>query len=79
MLPPSLPSDVSQKRLAKAFQKVGFVIDPSGGKGGHYKLVDPKSGKFITLQYHLWKIVLKKKLQQAEELGYDATAIMNNY
>ena len=79
MLPPSLPSDVSQKRLAKAFQKVGFVFDPSGGKGGHYKLTDPKSGKCITLQSHLWKIVLKDKLRQAEELGYDATKIMNNY
>lgn len=79
MLPPSLPSDVSQKRLAKAFQKVGFIVDVSGGKGGHYKLIDPKSGKFITLQSHIWKIVLKKKLQQAEELGYDAAEIMANY
>ena len=69
MLPPSLPSDVSQKRLAKAFQKVGFVIDPSGGKGGHYKLVDPKSGKFVTLQYHLWKIVLKKSFNKPKSLA----------
>lgn len=79
MLPPSLPSDVSQKRLAKAFQKVGFILDLSGGKGGHYKLIDPRSNKFITLQSHIWKIVLKKKLQQAEELGYDAVEIMSHY
>lgn len=79
MLPPNLPSDVSQRRLAKAFQKVGFIIDYAGGKGGHYKLIDPKSKKFITLQSKLWKVVLKDKLKQAEELGYDATEIMNNY
>ena len=79
MLPSNLPSDVSQKRLAKAFQKAGFILDVSAGKGGHYKLVDSKSNKFITLQHNLWKIVLKKKLQQAEDLGYDATEIMNNY
>lgn len=72
MLPPSLPSDVSQKRLAKAFEKVGFTIDYHGGKGGHYKLVDPKSQKFITLQSKIWKVVLKDKLKQAEALGYDA-------
>ncbi|MBI4050486.1 MAG: hypothetical protein HY396_00720 [Candidatus Doudnabacteria bacterium] len=79
MLPPSLPSDVSQRRLAKAFEKVGFIIDYTGGKGGHYKLVDPKSKKFITLQSKIWKQVLKDKLKQAEELGYDASKIMHFY
>lgn len=79
MLPRNLPSDVSQKRLARAFEKVGFVIDYSGGKGGHCKLMDPKSGKFITLQSKIWKIVLKDKLKQSEELGYDAGEIMANY
>lgn len=79
MLPSNLPSDISQKRLAKAFEKAGFILDVSGGKGGHYKLVCPKTGKFITLQSKVWKLVLKAKLKQAEELGYDATEIMNNY
>ena len=79
MLPHNLPSDISQKRLAKAFEKAGFILDVSGGKGGHYKLICPKSNKVITLQSKLWKLVLKDKLKQAEELGYDATEIMNNY
>jgi uncharacterized protein (DUF779 family) len=79
MLPPNLPSDISQNRLAKAFEKCGFIIDYSGGKGGHYKLVDPKSQKFITLQSKIWKVVLKDKLKQAEDLGYDASHIMDNY
>jgi len=79
MLPRSLPSDVSQKRLAKAFQKVGFIVNMTGGKGGHYKLIDPKTKYFITLQSNIYKQVLKEKLKQAEELGYDATEIMNKY
>lgn len=79
MLPPNLPSDISQKRLAKAFEKAGFILDASGGKGGHYKLICPKTNKFITLQSKIWKQVLRDKLKQAEELGYDAMEIMNNY
>ncbi len=79
MLPPNLPSDISQKRLAKAFEKAGFILDFSGGKGGHYKLTDPNSGKFITLQSKLFKQILRDKLKQAEELGYNATDIMNKY
>ena len=46
MLPPNLPSDISQKRLAKAFEKAGFILDAFGGKGGHYKMTDPKTNKF---------------------------------
>jgi uncharacterized protein (DUF779 family) len=79
MLPPNLPSDISQKRLARAFEKAGFIIDVSGGKGGHYKLIDPKSHKFITLQSNIFKQVLRDKLKQAEDLGYDASVIMNKY
>ena len=79
MLPHNLPSDISQKRLAKAFEKAGFILDVSGGKGGHYKLTCPKTNKFITLQSKIWKQVLKDKLKQAEELSYDATEIMDKY
>lgn len=79
MLPHNLPSDISQKRLAKAFEKSGFILNVSGGKGGHYKLIDPKTGKFITIQGDIYKVVLIAKLKQAEELGYDAAEIMNRY
>lgn len=79
MLPPNLPFDVSQKRLARAFERAGFIVDMVGGKGGHYKLIDPKTNKFITLQSHFYKLVLKKKLQQAEDLGYDSSKIMRHY
>ena len=79
MLPPNLPSDISQKRLAKAFEKAGFISNVAGGKGGHYKLIDPKTKRFITLQSNVFKQVLRDKLKQAEEMGYDATKIMNGY
>jgi len=79
MLPPNLPSDISQKRLAKAFEKAGFILNVAGGKGGHYKLIDPKTKRFITLQSNVFKQVLRDKLKQAEEMDYDATEIMNGY
>ena len=79
MLPRDLPSDISQKRLARAFEKVGFILNVSGGKGGHWKLSCPKNNKFITIQSKIFKEVLKSKLKQAEEWGYDAEEIMRNY
>jgi predicted RNA binding protein YcfA (HicA-like mRNA interferase family) len=79
MLPPKLPSDVSQSRILKALRKSGFILNWIGGKGSHCKVTDPKSGKFITVQYHLRKGELKEILKQAEEYGYDATSIMEKY
>lgn len=79
MLPPKLPSDVSQPRILKALRKSGFVLNYLGGKGSHCKVIDPKTGKFITVQRHLKKGELKEILKQAEEYGHDATHIMDNY
>ncbi|MBI2355703.1 MAG: hypothetical protein HYV13_00670 [Candidatus Doudnabacteria bacterium] len=53
MLPPKLPSDVSQSRILKALRKSGFILIKKGE--------------------------LKEILKQAEEYGYDATAIMDKY
>lgn len=79
MLPHNLPSDISQKRLARAFEKAGFILNMKGGKGGHWKLTSPKNNKFITLQGKIFKEVLRSKLKQAEEWGYNAEEIMENY
>lgn len=79
MLPDSLPSDISQKRFTKALQKVGFIINYSGGKGGHYKATCPRTKKFLTIQSKLYKHVLKDKLKQVEEWGYNASDIMDKY
>lgn len=79
MLPPNLPSDVRQSRLLKALGKVGFIIDTASGKGSHAQAIDEKTGRYITVPNHLYKIALKQILKLAEELGYDATEIMNHY
>lgn len=79
MLPPKLPSDIKQTRLLKALKKSGFKIDYHGGRGSHAKIIDQKTGKFITVQYNLYKIVLQEILKEAEVLGYDASEIMHNY
>ena len=79
MLPPKLPSDISQQRLLKALKKSGFIINYTGGKGSHAKAVDPKTKKFITVQSNLYKVALKEILKYAEELGYDAEKILDEY
>ncbi|MEK7618505.1 MAG: type II toxin-antitoxin system HicA family toxin [Patescibacteria group bacterium] len=79
MLPPKLPSDVRQSRLLKALRKTGFIIDLSHGKGSHAQAIDPKSGKYITVPNHLYKIALYEILKLAEDLGYNANEIMSNY
>ncbi len=79
MLPPKLPSDIRQSRLLKALRKVGFVINLSHGKGSHAQAVDLKTGRYITVPNHLYKIALYEILKLAEDLGYDATEIINKY
>lgn len=79
MLPPNLPSDISQARLLKALKKSGFIINYLGGKGSHAKAIDPKSNKFITVQNNLYKVALKEILKYAETLGYNAEQILENY
>lgn len=79
MLPPKLPSDVSQNRILKALKKSGFLVHYLGGRGSHVKAIDPKTRKFITVQYHLRKGELKEILKEAERFGYDSSQIMGNY
>ena len=47
MSPSNFPSDSSQKNVIKAFKKIGFIIDATGGKGSHIKVIDPRTGKRI--------------------------------
>lgn len=79
MLPPKLPSDVKQRKILNALKKAGFIINYYGGKGSHAKATDPKTDRFITIQKCLKKGELKEILKESEELGYNATEIMNNY
>ena len=79
MLPDKLPSDVRQNRVIKALKRAGFVISYQGGKGSHCKATDPKTRKFLIVQYDLKKGELKEILKAAEEFGHNAAEIMNYY
>lgn len=48
---PDFP-EVPQQRAAKALEKLGFTVDRSKGKGGHFKVFGP-SGRFTILPSHL--------------------------
>ena len=36
---------LSRRKVVRALEKAGFIFDPSGGKGGHGKLVHPARGR----------------------------------
>ena len=48
---PDFP-EVPQERVARALARLGFTIDKTKGKGGHYKVYGP-SGLFTILPSHL--------------------------
>ncbi|MBN1585001.1 type II toxin-antitoxin system HicA family toxin [Candidatus Uhrbacteria bacterium] len=66
-MPPlsELPSDLSREKLIRALVRLGFVVDRTGGKGSHCKLVWPKSGKAVTVLCHLHKHACKYVIEQA--------------
>ena len=72
MQPVNVPSDASQRKIIRAFKKIGFVIERFG-KGSHVLVTDPKSGASITVQYHNYKEVIRSYCQQLEKLGYDSS------
>ena len=48
---PDFP-EVPQERAARALERLGFSVDRSKGKGGHYKVYGP-SGAFTIVPSHL--------------------------
>lgn len=70
MPPFSFPSDSSQKKIIKAFRKIGFVIDV-GGKGSHIKVVDPRTKKWTIVQNKIYKETIRSYIKFIEELGHD--------
>lgn len=72
MLPAKYPSDSSQKKVLKAFKKLGFEILPQRfGKGSHRLVKCPKSGVEIVVQYKIYKEVIRSYIKKVYELGYD--------
>ena len=67
----NFPSDSSQKKITKAFRKIGFIIDIGGGKGSHIKVIEPKTKKWIIVQNKIYKEAIRGYIKFVEELGYD--------
>ena len=74
MLPINVPSDASQKKVLRAFHKLGFeVLWSRRGKGSHRVVRDPKTNTEITVQYHIYKDIIRSYCKAVEVLGYDAS------
>ena len=62
-----LPSDISRKKLARALQRLGFIINTKGGKGSHFKAIFARTQKSITMSSKINKSVLVYILKEIEE------------
>ncbi len=60
-----LPGDIKRKKFTKALERLGFVINWTGGKGDHCKAIW-KNGKAFTIQCKLRKDVLSYLLKEIE-------------
>ncbi|MFH1030091.1 MAG: type II toxin-antitoxin system HicA family toxin [bacterium] len=66
----NIPSDTTQKKVLKAFKKIGF-IELHFGKGSHRVVQCPKTGARVTVQYKIYKEVVREYCKTVMELGYD--------
>ena len=61
-----LPGEIKRKKFTKALERLGFIIDATGGAGSHYKVTWPRTQKSITIQQKLPKQVLLYVLKEIE-------------
>jgi len=61
-----LPGEIKRGKFIRALERLGFVVDRSGGEGSHYKVLWPPTQKSITIQSHLRKDVLYYLLKEIE-------------
>ncbi len=64
-----LPGEIKRKKFAKALERLGFVINRTGGKDDHYKAIWPKNGKAFTIQCKLRKDVLYYFVKEIEQIS----------
>lgn len=64
-----LPGEIKRKKFIRALQRLGFVIDKTGGDGSHYKAVWIRTQKSITIQAKLRKDVLYYLLKEIETVS----------
>ncbi len=64
-----LPGEIKRKKLTKALERLGFVLDKKGGNGSHYKVTWPKNQKSVTLPSDLNKNTLHYVLKEIEAIS----------
>jgi len=75
-----LPSDFRQRKVLKAFKRLGFVIDKKGGKGSHCKIIWPETNKSITIPKRIDKCVMRYILKEvADRTGISQEQFMKKY
>jgi len=60
-----LPGEIKRKKFTKALERLGFIINRTGGKGDHCKAIW-RNGKAIVIQYELRKDVLYYLVKEIE-------------
>ncbi|MDP2638684.1 MAG: hypothetical protein Q8P06_00740 [Candidatus Azambacteria bacterium] len=60
-----LPGEIKRRKFTKALERLGFVINRTGGKGDHYKAIW-RNGKAVVIQCELRKDVLYYLLKEIE-------------
>lgn len=74
-----LPGEIKRKKFTKALERLGFVINKTGGKGDHFKATYSKNGKAVVVQSKLRKDVLHYLLKEIEQIsGITWEDIKNN-
>jgi len=60
VMPINIPSDSSQKKILKAFKKMGWgILDGRWGKGSHRIVKNPKNSFEQVVQNHIYKEVIR--------------------
>ena len=62
-----LPSKLNRDKLAKALERLGFVISKKGGKGSHIKATCVKTQKSVTIPSNLHKHILHYVIKEIEK------------
>ena len=61
-----IPGEIRRKKFTKALNRLGFILNKSGGDGSHYKIIWPKTQKSITIPSKITKNVLRYLLKEIE-------------
>ena len=64
-----LPGELNRKRFVGALVRLGFLINQTGGKGSHFKIIWPASQKSVSLPSDLRKDVLRYVLREIESIS----------